>query len=141
MALLLRTICPSTRPSPHVPYQIGSLHPLHPLHQSHIDWYTKLLGMKLLRFRDIPEGKYSNAFLGYNTEDKGFALEVGASGFEGGVGVSTVGRRGGATLQAHRPAGAPLSAPPRPTRSSGLSEGLAMLKGLACLLEFGCGCL
>jgi hypothetical protein len=32
--------------------------------------------MKLLRYRDIPEGKYSNAFLGYNDEDKGFALEV-----------------------------------------------------------------
>jgi hypothetical protein len=54
--------------------------------QKHIDWYTKLLGMKLLRYRDIPEGKYSNAFLGYNEEDKGFALEVGGGGgMEGGA--------------------------------------------------------
>ncbi|GBF92785.1 hypothetical protein Rsub_05404 [Raphidocelis subcapitata] len=53
----------------HVVYRVGDM-------QKHIDWYTKLLGMKLLRYRDIPEGKYSNAFLGYNSEEKGFALEL-----------------------------------------------------------------
>ncbi len=31
--------------------------------QKHIDYYTKQFGMKLLRSRDIPEDKYSNAFL------------------------------------------------------------------------------
>jgi hypothetical protein len=62
------------RPGPG-PLQHGITTPT-PTPQAHIDWYTKLLGMKLLRFRDIPEGKYSNAFLGYNGEDKGFALEV-----------------------------------------------------------------
>jgi lactoylglutathione lyase len=41
--------------------------------QKHIDFYTKLLGMKLLRSRDIPEDKYSNAFLGYAGEETNFA--------------------------------------------------------------------
>lgn len=30
-----------------------------PVPQKHIDWYTKLLGMKLLRYRDIPEARGS----------------------------------------------------------------------------------
>ncbi len=30
-----------------------------------IDFYTRLLGMKELRRRDVPEGKYTLAFLGY----------------------------------------------------------------------------
>jgi catechol 2,3-dioxygenase-like lactoylglutathione lyase family enzyme len=41
--------------------------------QKHIDFYTKLLGMKLLRQRDIPQDKYSNAFLGYGSEETNFA--------------------------------------------------------------------
>lgn len=32
-----------------------------------IAFYTKLLGMKELRRRDVPEGKYTLAFLGYGT--------------------------------------------------------------------------
>ena len=30
-----------------------------------VDFYTRLLGMKELRRRDVPEGKYTLAFLGY----------------------------------------------------------------------------
>jgi len=30
-----------------------------------IDFYTRLLGMKELRRRDVPDGKYTLAFLGY----------------------------------------------------------------------------
>ena len=41
--------------------------------QKHIDFYTKQLGMQLLRQRDIPEDKYSNAFLGYGPETTNFA--------------------------------------------------------------------
>jgi lactoylglutathione lyase len=41
--------------------------------QKHIDFYTKQLGMQLLRQRDIPEDKYSNAFLGYGPETSNFA--------------------------------------------------------------------
>jgi lactoylglutathione lyase len=32
--------------------------------------------MKLLRRRDIPEEKYSNAFLGYGPEDSHFVVEL-----------------------------------------------------------------
>lgn len=32
--------------------------------------------MKLLRKRDVPEEKYSNAFLGFGPEDSHFAVEL-----------------------------------------------------------------
>jgi lactoylglutathione lyase len=32
--------------------------------------------MKLLRYRDIPDDKYSNAFLGYGPEETHFAMEL-----------------------------------------------------------------
>jgi lactoylglutathione lyase len=32
--------------------------------------------MKLLRKRDIPEEKYTNAFLGYGPEDTNFVVEL-----------------------------------------------------------------
>lgn len=38
------------------------------------------MGMQLLRYRDIPEGKYSNAFLGYGDEREQFVLEVWSDG-------------------------------------------------------------
>ena len=38
--------------------------------QRSIDFYTKLLGMKELRRRDVPEGKYTLAFLGYGEGNK-----------------------------------------------------------------------
>jgi lactoylglutathione lyase len=53
----------------HVVYRVGDL-------QKHIDFYTKLLGMKLLRQRDIPADKYSNAFLGYGPEETNFAGQL-----------------------------------------------------------------
>lgn len=53
----------------HVVYRVGDL-------QKHLDFYTKALGMKLLRSRDIPADKYSNAFLGYGPEETNFALEL-----------------------------------------------------------------
>lgn len=39
-------------------------------------FYTECLGMKLLRKRDIPEEKYTNAFLGYGPEDSHFVIEL-----------------------------------------------------------------
>ena len=39
-----------------------------------VDFYTELLGMKELRRRDVPDGKYTLAFLGYgegNAEGQG----------------------------------------------------------------------
>lgn len=53
----------------HVVYRVGDL-------QAHIDYYEKHFGMKLLRTRDIPEEKYTNAFLGFGPEDTNFAVEL-----------------------------------------------------------------
>lgn len=39
-------------------------------------FYTECLGMKLLRKRDIPEERYTNAFLGYGPEDSHFTVEL-----------------------------------------------------------------
>ena len=39
-------------------------------------FYTECLGMKVLRKRDIPEEKYTNAFLGYGPEDSHFVVEL-----------------------------------------------------------------
>jgi lactoylglutathione lyase len=41
-----------------------------------IDFYTKVLGMKLLRRKDYPEGKFTLAFLGYADESNETAIEL-----------------------------------------------------------------
>lgn len=41
-----------------------------------IRFYTEALGMKLLRKRDVPEEKYSNAFLGFGPEESHFVVEL-----------------------------------------------------------------
>ncbi|KAG8385749.1 hypothetical protein BUALT_Bualt03G0077700 [Buddleja alternifolia] len=41
-----------------------------------IKFYTECFGMKLLRQRDIPEEKYSNAFLGFGPEESHFVFEL-----------------------------------------------------------------
>jgi lactoylglutathione lyase len=43
-----------------------------------IDFYTRILGMRVLRTRDVPEYKYSLAFLGYGqgNDDGGAELEL-----------------------------------------------------------------
>ncbi|XP_078177460.1 putative lactoylglutathione lyase, chloroplastic isoform X1 [Carex rostrata] len=53
----------------HVVYRVGDL-------DKTIRFYTECLGMKLLRKRDIPEEKYTNAFLGYGPEDTNFVVEL-----------------------------------------------------------------
>ncbi|CAM9437356.1 unnamed protein product [Chrysoparadoxa australica] len=55
----------------HVVYRVGDM-------DKSVKFYQDVFGMKLLRFRDIPEEKYSNAFLGYGTESKGehFSIEL-----------------------------------------------------------------
>ncbi len=44
--------------------------------QKSVDFYTRLLGMKLLRARDVPGGKYSLAFVGYGDESQGAVIEL-----------------------------------------------------------------
>jgi lactoylglutathione lyase len=41
-----------------------------------IDFYTKVLGMKLLRTRDVPDYKYTLAFVGYGTNPDHAELEL-----------------------------------------------------------------
>ncbi|CAK8568860.1 unnamed protein product [Lathyrus sativus] len=53
----------------HVVYSVADL-------DKTIKFYTECLGMKVLRKRDIPEDKYSNAFLGYGPEDSNFTVEL-----------------------------------------------------------------
>ena len=41
-----------------------------------VDFYTQVLGMKVLRTTDRPEQKYSLAFVGYDSEDRASVLEL-----------------------------------------------------------------
>jgi lactoylglutathione lyase len=41
-----------------------------------LDFYTKVLGMKLLRRRDYPEGKFTLAFVGYGDESEHAVIEL-----------------------------------------------------------------
>jgi lactoylglutathione lyase len=44
--------------------------------QRSVDFYTKLLGMKELRRRDVPDGRYTLAFLGYSDDPSGAEIEL-----------------------------------------------------------------
>ena len=41
-----------------------------------IEFYTKVLGMKLLRRSDYPGGRFTNAFVGYDDESRAAVLEL-----------------------------------------------------------------
>lgn len=41
-----------------------------------ISFYTEVLGMRLLRKKDYPEGKFTLAFLGYGDESEHTAIEL-----------------------------------------------------------------
>lgn len=41
-----------------------------------LDFYTNVLGMRLLRQKDYPDGKFTLAFVGYEDEDKGTVIEL-----------------------------------------------------------------
>ncbi|MEO5349486.1 MAG: lactoylglutathione lyase [Magnetococcus sp. YQC-3] len=41
-----------------------------------VAFYTAVLGMKLLRRKDYPEGKFTLAFLGYGSESENTVLEL-----------------------------------------------------------------
>ena len=43
---------------------------------SSIDFYTTILGMKLLRRKDYPEGKFTIAFVGYGDESAHSVIEL-----------------------------------------------------------------
>jgi lactoylglutathione lyase len=41
-----------------------------------LDFYTRILGMKILRRNDYPEGRFTNAFIGYGLENDTTTLEL-----------------------------------------------------------------
>jgi len=41
-----------------------------------IHFYTKILGMRILRKNEYPEGRFTNTFIGYTDEDYGTNLEL-----------------------------------------------------------------
>ena len=44
--------------------------------QRSIDFYTQVLGMRLLRRKDYESGRFTNAFVGYADESKAAVLEL-----------------------------------------------------------------
>lgn len=91
--------------------------------QRSIDFYTKGFGMKELRRRDVPDGKYTLAFVGYGDEDSNTVIELtynyGVDHYEMGsafghlaVGVSDV----YATTETLRKLGAKVTREPGPVK-------------------------
>lgn len=58
-----------TRRMLHAVYRVGDM-------ENYINYMKNCFGMQLLRYRDVPEGKYSNAFLGFGPEQTHFAIEL-----------------------------------------------------------------
>jgi lactoylglutathione lyase len=44
--------------------------------QRSVDFYTQVLGMRLLRKSDYPSGRFTNAFVGYDDESRAAVLEL-----------------------------------------------------------------
>ena len=44
--------------------------------QRSIDFYTQVMGMRLLRKADYPGGRFTNAFVGYDEESRSAVLEL-----------------------------------------------------------------
>ncbi|MFQ3622416.1 MAG: lactoylglutathione lyase [Acetobacteraceae bacterium] len=86
-----------------------------------VDFYTRLLGMKEIRRRDVPEGKYTLVFVGY--DDGGPTIELtynyGVESYEPGtgfghlaIGVPDI----RATVESLRAAGAKITREPGPVK-------------------------
>ena len=41
-----------------------------------MDFYTRILGMKILRQAEYPDGRFTNTFVGYQGEDEGTTIEM-----------------------------------------------------------------
>jgi len=53
----------------HTMIRVGNL-------QKSIDFYTNVLGMRLLRQKDYPDGRFTLAFVGYDDESENTAIEL-----------------------------------------------------------------
>lgn len=101
----------------HAVYRVGDM-------DATIKYYQDCFGMKLLRFRDIKEEKYSNAFLGYGPEETHFAMELtynyGVDSYDLGEGF---GHFGIATPDAYKMVEAVKAKGGRVTREPGPTKG------------------
>jgi lactoylglutathione lyase len=88
-----------------------------------LDFYTRVLGMKLLRKKDYPEGRFTLAFVGYGPEEETAVLElthnwdtakyeVGSGYGHVALGVDDI----AATCQAIREAGGKIVREPGPMK-------------------------
>lgn len=53
----------------HTMLRVGNL-------EASLDFYTRIMGMVLLRRNDYPEGKFTLAFVGYSPESEAAAIEL-----------------------------------------------------------------
>ncbi|MBP6058490.1 MAG: lactoylglutathione lyase [Nitrosomonas sp.] len=53
----------------HTMLRVGNL-------EKSLEFYTQVMGMKLLRRKDYPDGKFTLAFVGYQDETNGTVLEL-----------------------------------------------------------------
>src|SRR5205085_1737761 len=70
-----------TDTAPHAAVEPGKARLLHTMIRVHdldasLRFYTELLGMKLLRKRDYPTGKFTLAFVGYGDETSNTVIEL-----------------------------------------------------------------
>ena len=100
----------------HTMIRVGNL-------EKSIGFYTSALGMKLLRQRDYPDGRFTLAFLGYGPEESYPALELtynyGVSSYEMGTGFGHVAIGVGdihAACDAIRKAGGRITREPGPMK-------------------------
>lgn len=86
-----------------------------------VDFYTRLLGMKELRRRDVPEGKYTLVFVGYDEEEPAIELtynygvdryELGTAFGHLAIGVPDI----HATVDRLRAAGVKITREPGPVK-------------------------
>lgn len=71
----------------HTMLRIGNL-------DASIAFYTEVLGMRLLRRKDYPDGKFTLAFIGYEDESTGAVIELthnwGVDSYERGTGFGHI---------------------------------------------------
>ncbi|MBM3581228.1 MAG: lactoylglutathione lyase [Alphaproteobacteria bacterium] len=89
-----------------------------------LDFYTRVLGMRVLRQKEYPEGRFTNTFVGYGPEEEMAAIEltynwdqkepyqIGTGYGHIALGISDI----YATCDALKAAGAKITRPPGPMK-------------------------
>ena len=50
--------------------------------ENSIEFYSQVLGMRVLRRKDYPEGRFTLAFVGYQNESDATAIELTTTGIQ-----------------------------------------------------------